>query len=321
MAFTKVAPAGIGTQPGDGYRVGDSFLHATGLQVGGSGIITATPGSSTLTYYGDGSNLIGAGVGTDGSINTSGVITATSFSGDGSNLTSLPAGLGTALSSTQTDPLNKIYYTDSVLSVGATITINPPSSASAAYTQYTDIVATGDADIIVADGDDFVPDILGIATGTAVPYSGTGGRIRAGTFTNTGANGAPNFPDGLTGTAATFTGNVSVGGTLTYEDVTNIDSVGVVTAREGIRVGTGGTVGPVGAGIVTYYGDGSQLTGVSSAEIYGFTGIGSHLEVRTTNAGADNITNAQYVAFEQVMFAASGITWSINNDGNLIATI
>ena len=34
--------------------------------------------------------------------------------------------------------------------------------------------------------------------------------------------------------AATFTGNVTIGGTLTYEDVTNIDSVGLVTAREGI---------------------------------------------------------------------------------------
>ena len=49
--------------------------------------------------------------------------------------------------------------------------------------------------------------------------------------------------------AATFTGNVTIGGTLTYEDVTNIDSVGIVTAREGIFIpGTkklefGGTVG------------------------------------------------------------------------------
>ena len=47
---------------------------------------------------------------------------------------------------------------------------------------------------------------------------------------------------------ATFSGNVSIGGTLTYEDVTNIDSVGLITAREGIRLaddkkiilGTGG---------------------------------------------------------------------------------
>ena len=41
---------------------------------------------------------------------------------------------------------------------------------------------------------------------------------------------------------ATFNGNVSIGGTLTYEDVTNIDSVGIITARSGVRV-TGGSVG------------------------------------------------------------------------------
>ena len=56
MSFTKVAPAGIGTEPGDGYRIGNSFLHSTGLNV--SGIITATEGG-TVSYYGDGSNLTG----------------------------------------------------------------------------------------------------------------------------------------------------------------------------------------------------------------------------------------------------------------------
>ena len=66
---------------------------------------------------------------------------------------------------------------------------------------------------------------------------------------------------------------------------------------------------------------GTNLIGVSGPEVYGFTGIGSNLQVRTTNAGADNITGAQYAAFEQVMFAPSGISFSINNDGNLIATI
>ena len=44
----------------------------------------------------------------------------------------------------------------------------------------------------------------------------------------------------ITGAAATFTGNVSVGGTLTYDDVTNVDSVGVITARSGIRIGATG---------------------------------------------------------------------------------
>ena len=51
----------------------------------------------------------------------------------------------------------------------------------------------------------------------------------------------------VTATNTTFSGNVSVGGTLTYDDVTNIDSVGVVTARSGIRV-TDGSIG-IGTGV------------------------------------------------------------------------
>ena len=84
-------------------------------------------------------------------------------------------------------------------------------------------------------------------------------RIRANTITNQNANGAPNFPDGIT-----VTGNVGIGGTLTYEDVTNIDSIGIITARSGIQIGAGGTVGSSGGGIVTYFGDGGQLTNITS---------------------------------------------------------
>ena len=40
----------------------------------------------------------------------------------------------------------------------------------------------------------------------------------------------------VTGVAATFTGDVSVGGVLTYEDVTNIDSVGIITARSDLSI-------------------------------------------------------------------------------------
>ena len=56
---------------------------------------------------------------------------------------------------------------------------------------------------------------------------------------------------------STFSSNVSIGGTLIYDDVTNIDSVGVVTARAGIKIGAGQSVSAV-SGIVTYYGDGSK---------------------------------------------------------------
>lgn len=89
-------------------------------------------------------------------------------------------------------------------------------------------------------------------------------------ITNTSGEGAPNFPHGLTGTTANFSGNVSVAGTLTYEDVTNIDSTGIVTARTGIDVLAGG-INAVGAITATSYsGDGSGLTGVG-----GFTATAS----------------------------------------------
>ena len=98
--------------------------------------------------------------------------------------------------------------------------------------------------------------------------------------------------------------------------------VNKITHTAGVGTITTNVDGIVVAGIVTansFSGSAANITG--RAEVYGFTGIGSNLQVRTTNAGADNITGAQYAAFEQVMFAPSGISFSINNDGNLIATI
>ncbi len=100
--------------------------------------------------------------------------------------------------------------------------------------------------------------------------------------------------------------------------------VNKITHTAGVGTITSNADGIVVAGIVTansFSGNGSGLTGVSAPEIYGFTGIGSNLQVRTTGGGVDNITGAQYDAFEQVFFASSGITFSINSSGNLIATI
>ena len=76
----------------------------------------------------------------------------------------------------------------------------------------------------------------------------------------------------LTATTGSFTGNVSVGGTLTYEDVTNIDSVGLITARQGIKV-TGGDV-QVGSA-VTVDTSGINVTGVVTAT--SFVGNGANL--------------------------------------------
>ena len=67
----------------------------------------------------------------------------------------------------------------------------------------------------------------------------------------------------------TASGNVSVGGTLTYEDVQNIDSLGIVTARTGIKVLAGGinAVGVVTA--TTFSGSGANLTNLPAGQLSG----------------------------------------------------
>ena len=68
-------------------------------------------------------------------------------------------------------------------------------------------------------------------------------------------------------------GTVSIAGTLTYEDVTNVDAVGLITARDGIIVGSGITLSVDGDGFftgiitATFAGDGSALTGVANTDV------------------------------------------------------
>jgi hypothetical protein len=199
-------------------------------------------------------------------LNVAGIVSATAFYGDGSNLEGVAsAGLGTALAEDGAGSV--IYYTDKVLGVAANITVDVPdaSSSNVAYTQYEEISVDSGIDFIVADGDDFVPDILGISSDVQVPgiLAGGGGRVRADNFSNKAGTGAPTFSTGINVSgAATVSGNLNVGGVLTYEDVTNIDSVGIVTAQQGIKVLAGGinAVGVVTA--TSFKGDGAQLSGV-----------------------------------------------------------
>ena len=115
------------------------------------------------------------------------------------------------------------------------------------------------SDNISNRADDGAPTLV---YGAEVPvgYGITG----AGGINITGVATAASFSGNVSGATGTFTGNVSVGGTLTYEDVTNIDSVGIITARTGIKVLAGGinAVGVVTA--TSFAGDGSALTGVES---------------------------------------------------------
>jgi hypothetical protein len=170
-----------------------------------------------------------------------------------------------------------IVVDDSTKQIGIATTAAP----------YVGIGTTNPTSKLTVDGDVLVSGVV-----TARQFSGD---INAGVATITT----------LLGTNASFSGNVSIAGTLTYEDVTNIDAIGVVTARSDVIVGAGlsvvgvttlasaggitttggdlyvgnelyvqGGVKITNTGIVTsanpgvttvvYYGDGSNLFGVSA---------------------------------------------------------
>ena len=149
----------------------------------------------------------------------------------------------------------------------------------------------------------------------------TGGAIGAPSGVNaSGIVTATTFSGNITGVAATFSGNVSIGGTLTYEDVANIDSVGVITARLGIRVGAGQSIGSDGAAVV-YYGDGSNLDGVvSGIELKeGGTSRGTSLTVINFESGATVTTGSAGVS---TITIAAGITTTASSPAaNTVVTL
>ena len=143
----------VGVATFSNFKTGSTNVHSVGVEAAGINVLGGdTPIGSGSTIY------------DDGGARFSGVVTATSFHGDISQATGAAAGLGTALSQTQTSPLNKIYFTDNVLSIDTTTTIDHPPSTNTAYTNYSDIKITSSADLIIKDGDEFIPDILGLST-------------------------------------------------------------------------------------------------------------------------------------------------------------
>ena len=139
----------------------------------------------------------------------SGIVSATSFYGDGANL----ANVGVDTSTLVSDQV----FVVGVATVGSAVTIN----------------STGiDAVSGVITASSFVGNVTGNCSGSSGSATGTAG----------GLTGTPDITvRNITGVAATFTG------VLTYEDVTNVDSVGIVTARGGLEVGAAGVGGTVSA--------------------------------------------------------------------------
>ena len=222
---------GIGTtnptDPLTVYGAGNFSGIVTATKFSGIGSFSDITVSSGSSF--NGSVIVGAAITMYAS---SGIISATRYFGDGSSLLSVPSGLGTALSDDSASALNKMYYVDAVLGVGATITVDPPASSQVAFTNYPTIAVNDTYDLIVADGDDFIPDILGIGTtGIGGVLAGSGGRVRADNYTGR-AGDAPTFPQGvvLSGvtTVGVVTGGTSVGASKFYGDLIG-DSTGTAS--------------------------------------------------------------------------------------------
>ena len=281
-----------------------------------------------------------------------GVVSATSFFGDGSTLSNIAsAGIGTALSDEKTSPLNQLFYTNQTLTIGVSTTVDPPTSGSLGYSQASDIEVADDVELTVADGDVFMVDVLGITTdptvGATVDNNYLFNTVYTDNITNQAGTGAPDASQGFKISKTTEStnsisgalivsggvgiakslhvgGNVSVGGTLTYEDVTNIDSVGIVTAGGGLYVGNASVSGIgitatnsghiIAAGIVT---TGTCLkVGSVSGGTFG-TGVGVTItgDGNAIFSGITTVTN--FDTKGTLVEAFSSTTTAYNSNGNL----
>jgi hypothetical protein len=238
---TSLTEVGIGTSvaTGSNLTVGDAGVAGTSLLVNNearfAGIITGT--DATFTNVVRVGTAITAdatsGIITATGVNATGIVTATSFVGNVTgNVTGDVTGDVTGNADTATS-----------VTVSANNTTN-----ETVYPIFVD-GATG---------------TQGAETDTGLTYNPSTGTLTATTFSGnvtgnaTGLSGSPN----ITVTDITAT-NITASGTLTYEDVTNIDSLGIITARNSIDVTSGGI--NVSSGIVTatsFAGDGSSLSGL-----------------------------------------------------------
>ena len=171
-------------------------------------------------------------------LNSTGIVTAGQFVGDGSKLSGV-VGLGTELSA-NTPVLGDIFYTNNVLSVGSTVTVELPTTADTniGYTHYADLAVDQGADFIVADGDEFIADVLGIGTDVG-PLPSNGGRVRADEFTNRAGNGAPSFPYGISlGGSSGINDEENNDGFITYQHVLDVSTDTTLAGSTSSTIGT-----------------------------------------------------------------------------------
>ena len=165
--------------------------------------------------------------------------------------------------------------------------------------------------------------LSGSIASTALGGGGGGGIGTDGSINTTGIiTAAAQYRFSLTGIAATFSGNVSVGGTLTYQDVKHIDAIGIITAQQGIQilnnglnitsgiatiVGTSGTTTIGGVGNTALYVDGNaRVVGLLTVGRASVTIDGDN---NTITTGIVTITNSSVVGDNvTIRTGATGIT-------------
>ena len=176
--------------------------------------------------------------------------------------------------------------TFSILSGGAQ---NGDVIEAVAYKAFNAAAVSSAADFTVS-GNLTVNGTSTLGAGTSVSFATT-----AFNLANT-----PNIAvNNVTGTAATFTGNVNIGGVLTYEDVANVDALGIVTARSGVNVESGG---------INVVGGGLTVTGVSTffsnSQFRGDSEFREDIQFGIAGAGG-SITSSGDAVFVGIVTAAN----------------
>ena len=117
----------------------------------------------------------------------------------------------------------------------------------------------------------------------------------------------------INATSGTITGNLGVGGVLTYEDVTNIDSIGIITARTDVLVGSTIKLG-ASSGIITatsFVGSGANLTGIDATKI-----ITGNTQVQTIDTGSDGHVKVITEGSERLRIDVNGTITNTTNSSH-----
>ena len=175
-----------------------------------------------------------------GNINVAGVITASSFVGSGEGLTGVAS----------TDNIQ------TATSAKFLSNVNVSGITTVATLQVTGLTTVGVVTAATSiESDVFYGPLTGAVTGNV-------------TGNATGLSGTPNITVGsVTAASGSFSGNVTVGGTLTYQDVTNMDVLGIGTFQQGIQVLANGAnvTGIVTVGLTTIKSGEIEVVGVLTA--------------------------------------------------------